>query len=655
MMRTLRMASAVTTVLMMVVAVTAAGGAPAVGSLTASPPATSVLAGHTVSGAPIPCATQPNGVRFCHGASTGGGSDLRIASFDGTPIDAYVTLPAAPGTGMDGDYPLIVQNHGWGAPPSGPNDAQYGGPTAAQWAAKGYVVLQLTARGWGDSCGTAASRAVAPAACAHGYIRLDDVRYEVRDIQFIVGLLVDEGLADPNRIGAIGESYGGGATLELATLDDRTMLPDGSLTPWRSPGGIALHIAAAAPLYSWSDMAMALAPNGRTFVDQVTPPADDLAPIGVWKQSIDSGLHLVGQLFGYYAPAGSGPDADIDAWFAALSVGNPSATPALPDVVGQVTRYHSAYHLLAGTYGVPAQQPPPLFFVQGFTDEVFPVDEVMRYVNLEKSRYPDAPVSMYFLDGGHQRAQNKAADGALVGAQIEAFFNSRLDGIGSAPADGVTALTQTCGAGTPSGGPFQASTFAGLAPGSVTFTSAPAETVSSSTGDAAVAKSLDPVTGGLACTTVPGTDQGPGVATYRLPAARGDGFTLLGAPEISAQVTTTGSNAFLAARLFDIDPTTNTAVLVTRGVYRIDPNHPAGTVTFPLAANGWHFAAGHIPKLELLGNDAPYLGASPVPFTVTVSNLTLNLPTHEPTPSAPTTPQGATPATPLAAQPTFTG
>ncbi|MBS1849212.1 MAG: hypothetical protein JST73_13125, partial [Actinobacteria bacterium] len=61
------------------------------------------------------------------------------------------------------------------------------------------------------------------------------------------------------------------------------------------------------------------------------------------------------------------------------------------------------------------------------------------------------------------------------------------------------------------------------------------------------------------------------------------------------------------------------------------------------------------PKLELLGNDAPYLGASPVPFTVTVSNLTLNLPTHEPTPSAPTTPQGATPATPLAAQPTFTG
>ncbi len=483
------------------------------------------------------------------------------------------------------------------------------------------------------------------------------MRYEVHDIQYIAGLLVDEGLVDPARIGALGESYGGGSTLELATLGDRTMLPDGSLVPWKSPGGTPLHLAAAVPLYTWSDMAMALAPNGRTFPNRVTPPADDIAPIGVWKQSIDTGLHLVGQLQGYYAPTGTDPEADVDAWFAALSAGNPSATPAAPGVVEQVTRYHSAYHLLAGTYGVPAQQPPPMLFVQGFTDEVFPVDEVLRYVNLEKSRYPDAQVGMFFLDGGHQRGQNKAADGARSSARVEAFFDHHLDGTGPAPAGGVTALTQTCPAAAPSGGPYHAASFADLAPGSVHYDSAPAQKVSSSAGNTDVAKKLDPVLGGLACTTVPATDEGPGVATYRLPPAQGLGFTLLGAPEVHVDISTTGSNAYLAARLFDVDPATNTAVLVSRGVYRIDPNHPDGAVTFPLSANGWHFAAGHVPELELLGKDAPYLGASPVPFTVTVSGLHLTLPTHEPNPGPPNAEMAvvANPAAPVKAQPTFTG
>ena len=73
------------------------------------------------------------------------------------------------------------------------------------------------------------------AACANGYIRLDDERYEARDVQNAVGLLVDEGIVDPNRIGVTGESYGGGLSLELATLKNRVMLPNGRLVPWRAP------------------------------------------------------------------------------------------------------------------------------------------------------------------------------------------------------------------------------------------------------------------------------------------------------------------------------------------------------------------------------------------------------------------------------------
>ena len=69
-----------------------------------------------------------------------------------------------------------------------------------------------------------------------GYIHLADVRYEVRDTQELIGRLVDDGAADPARIGVTGDSYGGGQTLMLAALSDRVMLPDGRLVPWRCPG-----------------------------------------------------------------------------------------------------------------------------------------------------------------------------------------------------------------------------------------------------------------------------------------------------------------------------------------------------------------------------------------------------------------------------------
>ncbi len=96
-------------------------------------------------------------------------------------------------------------------------------------------MLTYTARGLWGSCGTPESRAASPVACARGYIHLADARYEARDTQELIGRLVDEGVADPARIGVTGDSYGGGQSMELAALHNRVMLPDGSLEPWRSP------------------------------------------------------------------------------------------------------------------------------------------------------------------------------------------------------------------------------------------------------------------------------------------------------------------------------------------------------------------------------------------------------------------------------------
>lgn len=606
---------------------------------SASAAISGVLGGHTVSGQAIPCLTQSDGTRVCQGDfSSSGGPDTRIASFDGTPLAGYVILPPAPASGTDGNYPLVVQSHGWGGDAGGPSDTQYGGPTADAWAKDGYAVLQLTARGFGDSCGSAASRLGDPTGCVNGYIRLDDDRYEVRDVQNAIGLLVDEGIADRSKIGVTGESYGGGVSLALATLNDRVMNTDGSLGRWRSPDGTPLHIAGAAPVIPWSDLVYSLIPNGRTLDYQVGSPTTDLSPLGVEKQSFVSGLYALGSANGYYAPAGVNPEADLTAWFASLNAGEPYDGNAEDESIAtEIAQYHSSYYLLQGAYGVTPEAPAPLLIANGFTDDLFPVDEALRYYNLERAKYPGDWISLFDFDGGHQRGQNKPADAALLVQRIQRFFDTFVKDGGSPivrPAQTVTALTQTCPKTTPSGGPYTASTWADLHPGEVDFNSAAPKTVVSGTGDPTVAQAVDPITGPGACATPTATDQGAGVATYRLPAATGSGYTLLGSPTVIANLGVTGTFPELAERLLDVDPATNTETLVARGLYRVSAS---GAQVFQLHPGAWHFAAGHIPKLELLSQDAPYARASNGQFQITVSDLQLRLPVHE-VPGAPATP-----------------
>jgi dienelactone hydrolase len=589
---------------------------------------TSVFAGQTISGNPIPCVAQSDGVRVCHGTDGGGGAnDLRLKTFDGVALEVYVILPPAPSAGTDGSYPLIVQSHGWGGSAGGPNDTQYFGPTADAWANNGYAVLQLTARGFGDSCGTAASRQAAPSACANGYIRLDDERSEARDVQYASGLLSDEAVINAAKIGVTGESYGGGVSLELATLKDRVMNADGSLGPWTSPNGTPMHIAAATPVIPWSDLDYSLLPNGRTLDTQITSPTADLSPIGVEKQSFVSGLFALGASTGYYAPPGVDPQHDLTSWYASINAGEPYDTnPQAAFISTQIAQYHSPYYLLAGAYGTAKEPPAPLLIANGFTDDLFPVDEAVRYYNLDRSQNPGAPAALFDGDFGHQRAQNKPGDLSLLSSRIKGFFDYYVKGTGSAPPLGATALTETCPSTAPSGGPYFAGTWAALHPHHVNFSSPQAQTILSSAGDPTISKMVDPIAGGGACATVSGTDQGPGVATYRLPPSTG--FTLLGAPVVTANLTVTGNFAFIASRLWDIDPATNTETLVARGLYRIDSNHPNGTQTFQLHPGAWKFAPGHVPKLELLGQDSPYARTSNGTFSIQVSGLKLTLPTH---------------------------
>ncbi len=468
---------------------------------------------------------QADGVRVCHGGGTGPtGSDLRLKSFDGTPLALYVTLPPAPASGPDGAYPLIIQSHGWGDPPTGPDDAQYGGPTARQWAKEGYAVVQLAARGWGESCGTINSRLLYLPGCMNGYVRRDDFRYEIRDAQYLAGLLVDEGIADRNRIGAQGESYGAGASLGLATLNDRVMNLDGSLSPWTSPKGAPLHIAAAAPFAGWGDDT-ALAPHGwLTAQDTATNRA---APVGVQKMS-DWGraCSTVGIGRAPTTPARWRPRHDHD--LPSPMAGEPydRCTQILLDAQEPGPSSTRPTTCLSETFGTAQAFPQRLLLLtNGFTDDVFWADQVLVYYNRLRALYPSAPVQVLFGDIGHQRAQSKPADLAVASGRIHAFLAYYLKGAGTQPAMDVTALTQTCPIGAPSGGPYTAPTWAALHPGTVSFASKPTQTILSTGGDPKVSQAFDPVSSGL---LVHDQRRRPmevrGVATYRPPTPTGAGL-----------------------------------------------------------------------------------------------------------------------------------
>jgi hypothetical protein len=240
------------------------------------------------------------------------------------------------------------------------------------------------------------------------------------------------------------------------------------------------------------------------------------------------------------------------------------------------------------------------------------------------------PVSMQFGDLGHARGSNKANADRYFNDQGSAFFDQYLKGTAgaNAPAPGsVHAFTQTCPRNAPANGPFTAASYSELPAGRVTFGDESSQTVSSAGGNPATGAAIDPVAGGGdACRRV-NDETAPGTAVVRGPASRG--YTLLGLPTVRATISTSGSPyGQLNSRLWDVAPD-GQQMLVSRGAYRLTQNQ-RGRITFQLYGNGWCFAPGHRPKLELLGKDEPYLRPSnPPPFQVRVSDVQVRLPTAE--------------------------
>ncbi|MBS1679607.1 MAG: acetylxylan esterase [Actinobacteria bacterium] len=594
-----------------------------VGALVVAPSAQAAFS--SVYGGTIPCTAQPlNGnIRACSGFTE---------TWDGTKIDVNVFLPPEAG-GTEGPYPTIGDFHGWGGSKQGLTTVepapgltfQQKDPRIQHWAEEGYAVFSMSDRGWGLSCGKYDPQ-IAEAVCEQGYNHLMDDRYEVRDAQFLISELADEGVAAPKKVGATGASYGGGISVALAALRNREMLPGGELVPWTSPEGKEMELAAAVPQWAWTDIAYALAPNGRN-LDYVTNSSYrgplGKNPIGVMKYSYTEALYIGGEKLSNYST--TNPEADIPGWRERLRGGDPYSDAGVNAMIEQLTAFHSAFYI------EHSEAPSPMLLQSGWNDDLFPPDEALRMYQRTRAEYPGDPISLFFADYGHSRSQNKAADVALFNERLEAWFAHYLKGEGAAPSSSVAALTTTCPKSAPSEGPYAAANWSSLAPGEVRFQTSGAQTI----GHRSAAEEATPTTTGVifdpivgaekgftVCSAVPDAEQ-PGSVNYRLAPAPAGGFTLMGSPTIIAKVESPSPNSEIAARLVDVSPE-GTETLIARGLYR--PTGGSQEMVFQLHPQGYHFAAGHVAKLELLPSDLPYGRFSNLQANVTVSDLELRLP-----------------------------
>jgi predicted acyl esterase len=555
------------------------------------------------------------GVRFCKG----NGTTERVPSWDGVPLDVDVTLP--PGTNT-GPFPTIVMLHGYGG-----TKTEFEFPLASgdsneiydynndYFAQHGYAVVNYTARGFGESCGLTSTEAD-PGACAeHGFVHLADQRYEARDTQYLLGQLVEEGVAAAGKLGVTGISYGGGQTITLAYLKNRIRCagepdeaydgpganpcegePENALVPWETPvTKEPLEINAAYARWPWSDIANALVPNGRFLeYDPATYDQDGASgtesPIGVPLFSYQQALYSDGVVSagGYYEVPS--PTASLE-WNLSESLvlfEHPEPeNPKDQEVVNGLSAFHGGFAVPSG------EAPAPLLMQSGWNDDLFPPRETLRVYNSVREKYPDNSfVALQYGDVGHSRGTDTPVADQYFDAQGAAFFEEKLLGVEKpkiedeesgeevgSPANGqATTFTTTCEPQTEAesgaGGiaPYvDTSSWQDLQNGVVELSGSAAQTVSNpaSEDNEAIGGEFDPIlqeekTTPNVLSPEPETD-GPcreiyaaepeGTASYIEPVT--EDFTMMGLPTISAKISVSGtekSDGQIDARLWEIVP-----------------------------------------------------------------------------------------------------
>ncbi|MDQ3997247.1 MAG: alpha/beta fold hydrolase [Gemmatimonadota bacterium] len=525
------------------------------------------------------------------------------SAVDGTLLDATLEIPGGPGP-----FPLVVLNHGYGGSKSGSGDI------AALLLADGYGVLRYSARGFGESWGR---------------VNLVDLNAEVADLRSIISEVVDHSgyRLRPDAVAVTGASYGGGHSW-LALVQPT----------FTSPRGTAIRIRAVAPIAPWTDLVYSLMPNGR--------PRNSLDGLGSAKLSYVNGLFFSGQR----EPPDDGPEPWYDnyppyfrewhAWINAIPEPTTDADPLRRSVTSGLAGYRSIWWRQDFWRDAAANR-IPVFQVQGFTDDLFPLPEALRMLLALNSIDPTYPITTYLGDLGHPRASNKPGEVDYVLSLLRRWLAFHLKETGAAPEHQLyAAITR------PREEPFNASDVIGLAAyAELSGRAATAEFVETQiianpSGDPYAAFKWDPLIMEAARELKPYTlpefptpaaDQLS--AVFEVPASQlndGRPVVVAGQPAVTVRGNViVGSRVQLNVRLFDVAPGGGKS-LITRGTYTVESPTSAAigeiVVTIPTYGNVWRIPADHVVRLEITNYDSPYITPSKLPSTTVINGVGLRIP-----------------------------
>jgi ABC-2 type transport system ATP-binding protein len=548
---------------------------------------TGVFTGEGTAEPGLKCdSTSTSRLRTCSG--------FLASAVDRTLLDVSLAVP--PGAGP---HPLVVVLHGWGG------SKQSQGDIADPLLADGHAVLRYSARGFGESW---------------GQVNLADVHVELEDLRSMIGQVVDEGHLHLNAdaVGIVGVSYGGGQSW-LALLRPT----------FTSPRGRAVRIRTIVPIVPWTDLLYSLLPNGR--------PEFSLEPPGSPKLSYINGLYLSGLRTSPSRPYPNYPDYLV-AWHAWIN--NPlvepnEADPIYQQIVDGLAGYRSIWWQDA-FWGDAVGQRVPVFQLQGFTDDLFPLPEATRMLLTLKSVDPSYPIASYFGDIGHPRASNKPGELDYMIGLVREWFGYYLRGIGLEPQHGVRAAITR-----PRNQPFDpadvisVASYADLATGAVS---------KSFEGSATLVNPVDDPYGGffwdplvmeasreLQPLPPPPQPAVGSLAAFSVPASEltgGRAMIVAGQPLVSLRALTSGPRVQLNVRLIDVAPN-GRQQLITRGTFMLQAA-PGTTaeVAIPTYGNLWRVRRNHVLRLEITTLDSPYLAPSKVPSATIINDVRLEIPTR---------------------------
>ncbi|MFI1165186.1 CocE/NonD family hydrolase [Streptomyces sp. NPDC020801] len=453
---------------------------------------------------------------------------------------------------------------------------------AEDLARHGYAVLTWSARGFGRSTGK---------------IGLNDPKREVADVSKLIDWLAKQpqvrldAPGDP-RVGVAGGSYGGAISLLAAGYDHR--------------------VDAIAPAITYWNLADALFPNG----------VFKKLWAGVFLNSGGGCAKFEPELCRMYQRVAESGKPDADAR-KLLEERSPSAVADRIKV--------------------------PTLLVQGQTDSLFPLGQADAAERAIRANGP--PVDVDWIAGGHDGGD---LESGRVQARVQTWFDRYLKGdkgVGTGPAFRVTrtgGVDSTDGAALLRGA--SGSAYPGLESGqrAVALRGGEQRFENPAGADPPAVSSLPGLGGaggGLAQLSALGVGISldfPGqYARFDSTPVHGD-LRITGSPTVTVHVTSTGDDAVLFAKVYDVGPGSARPVLPAQLVdpVRVEGARAGKDVTLTLPAIDHEVQKGHRLRLVLASTDLGYASpAAPATYTVSLKSDLL----------VPTAPGVTTAAAPLPA------